>query len=208
LYYKAIGIFRDQAAVDKSPRWTGARAGDIMFEDVNKDGKIDANDRVRINKSDVPTWTGGITMNFQYRGFDLSTLIQGAAGAVRYINTESGEIGNYLKSFYDNRWTPQNMDAQGPRTFNRSNEYWMSQRNTYWLHKTDYVRLKNIELGYNLSSLLPRTTGIQNIRVYVNAYNLVTFSPDMKDFDPEMGNGGGQGYPLQKIVNGGITVSF
>lgn len=208
LYYQAIGIFKDQAQVDKTPHWAGARPGDIIFEDVNSDGKIDAKDRVRNNKSNIPRWTGGITLSAQYMGFDFSALIQGAAGAVQYINTESGEIGNFLQSFYDARWTEANPNASGPRTFNRTNEYWMNQRNTYWLHKTDYVRLKTIELGYSLPASIMRRLGVQNVRVYVNAYNLLTYSPGMKDFDPELGSGSGQGYPLQKIVNGGIAVTF
>jgi hypothetical protein len=208
LYYQAIGIYKDQAEVDKTPHWAGARAGDIIFEDVNGDGKIDANDKVRNDKSNIPRWTGGISFGAQYKGFDFSALIQGAAGAVQYINTESGEIGNFLQSFYDERWSPEHPDASGPRTFNRSNEYWMNQRNTYWLHKTDYVRLKTIELGYSLPGSLLRKWSVQNVRVYVNAYNLLTYSPGMEDFDPELGSGSGQGYPLQKIVNGGITVTF
>ncbi|WP_347157927.1 SusC/RagA family TonB-linked outer membrane protein [Pontibacter chitinilyticus] len=207
LYYQAIGIFTDQAAVDAYPHWSGARPGDIIFEDVNGDGVIDAKDRVRNNKSNVPTWTGGFTARVGYKGFDLSMLIQGAMGAVNYINTESGEIGNFLQSFYDERWTEANPTASGPRVFNRSNEYWVGQRNTYWLHKTDYIRLKNIELGYSLPSFT-QNWGIKQMRVYVNAYNFLTYSPDYKDFDPELSSGSGQGYPLQKIINGGISVTF
>jgi TonB-dependent starch-binding outer membrane protein SusC len=207
LYYNAIGIFKDQAAVDAYPHWAGARPGDIIFEDVNGDKKIDANDRVRLEKSDIPTWTGGINLNLGYKGFDVTALVQGAAGAVRYNTTESGEIGNFLQSFYDNRWTPENPNASGPRTFNRSNEYWISQGNTYWLNKTDYVRLKNIELGYTLPAFTEKWN-IQKARIYVNAFNLLTYSPDYKDFDPELSSGSGQGYPLQKIVNGGVSITF
>ncbi|MFD3000603.1 SusC/RagA family TonB-linked outer membrane protein [Pontibacter toksunensis] len=207
LFYQAIGIFADQAAIDAYPHWSGARPGDIIFEDVNGDGIIDANDRVRNDKSNIPRLTGGITTRLGYKGFDLSMLIQGAAGAVNYISTESGEIGNFLQSFYDNRWTEQNPNASGPRAFNRSNEYWVGQRNTYWLRKTDYVRLKNIEIGYSLPEFTQRW-GIQKMRVYVNAFNFLTYSPDYKDFDPELGSGSGQGYPLQKIVNGGLSVTF
>jgi TonB-linked SusC/RagA family outer membrane protein len=207
LYYQAIGIFADQAAVDAYPHWSGARPGDIIFKDVNEDGTIDANDRVRNDKSNTPTLTGGITAQLGYKGFDLSMLIQGAAGAVNYISTESGEIGNFLQSFHDNRWTEENPNASGPRVFNRSNEYWVGQRNTYWLRSTDYVRLKNIELGYSLPEFTQKW-GIQRMRVYVNAFNFLTYSPDYKDFDPELGAGSGQGYPLQKIVNGGLSVTF
>lgn len=219
LYYQATGIFRDSNQVSKTPHLTGARPGDVIFADVNNDGKIDANDRIRIMKSDIPTFTGGITLSLRYQNFDFSTLIQGAAGGVRYISTESGEIGNFLQSFAENRWTVQNPNASGPRTFNRSNEYWVGNQNTYWLHKTDYVRLKNIEIGYNLPADMMRRAGIQNLRVYINAYNLLTYCPGLKDFDPELTttNGGatgtnvstsGQSYPLQKIINGGISVTF
>ncbi len=220
LYYKAIGIFRDEDAVSKYPHWSGARAGDIMFEDINGDGKIDANDRIRITQSNIPTFTAGITASLQYKGFDLSMLIQGATGGVRYLEHESGEIGNFLKSVADNRWTAANPDASGPRTFNRSNEYWVSNWNTYWLRKTDYVRLKNIELGYNLPASIIDRVGMQNLRVYVNAFNLLTYSPDFKEFDPELTGGdrnsptggnigtSGQSYPLQKIINFGISATF
>jgi TonB-linked SusC/RagA family outer membrane protein len=212
MYYKAIGIFHTQADVEKYPHMAGARPGDVIFEDIagpdgKPDGKIDGWDRIRIYRSDIPRFTGGITGNLQYRGFDLSVLIQGALGAVRYISTESGEIGNFLQSFAENRWTDANPNASGPRTFNRSNEYWVGQANTYWLRSTDYVRLKNIELGYNLPASIIRKAGIQNFRVYVNAYNFLTWSR-MKDFDPELGAGSGQGYPLQKTINFGASVTF
>jgi TonB-linked SusC/RagA family outer membrane protein len=208
LYYQANGIFRDSAQVSKTPRLDGARPGDIIFADHNGDGKITADDRIRIQKSDIPTFTGGLTLAVQYKGFDFSALVQAATGAVRYISTESGEIGNFLQSFAANRWTVANPNTSGPRTFNRGNEYWVSNANTFWLHKTDYLRLKNIELGYNLPASLTRRASIQNIRIYINAFNLLTHSPDMTDFDPELGSGSGQGYPLQKIINGGLSVTF
>lgn len=208
LYYQAIGIFRTAADLAKYPHMSNARTGDIIFQDVNGDGEITADDRVRFDKSDMPTFTGGLTVALQFKGFDLSLLLQAATGAVRYISTESGEIGNFLKSFSDNRWTEQNPNASGPRTFNRGNEYWVAQGNTFWLHKTDYLRLQNFEIGYNLPGTLLDRIRVQKIRVYVNALNFLTYSPDMKDFDPELGTGSGQGYPLQKIINGGISVTF
>ncbi len=209
-YYKAIGIFNDEAEIAKYPYMANfnPKPGDVIFEDVSNDGKIDANDQIRVEKSDIPTFTGGITLGAQWKGFEFNMLIQGAAGAVRYISTESGEIGNFLKSFADERWTPSNPNASGPRTFNRGNEYWVGQGNTYWLRNTDYIRLKNVELAYSLPAGLIRRANIQNLRVYVNAFNLLTYSPDFKDWDPEMGTNSGQGYPLQKIVNTGIALTF
>ncbi len=209
LYYQAIGIFRDQAQVDATEaKWANARPGDIIFEDVNRDGKIDANDRVRNEKTTVPRFMGGVKTKLKYAGFDLEILFQGAAGAVQYVQTESGEIGNYLKSFYDERWTPENPNATGPRTFNRDNEYWRNNRNTHFLRKTDYLRLKNLQLGYSLPAGLIERMHIKGLRFYVSGLNLFTFSPDFKDFDPETNTNNGQGYPLQKVVNGGLTFTF
>ncbi len=208
LYYVATGVFKTDADVAKYAHIDGARAGDVIFKDVNEDGKITGDDRVRNYKNNIPTFTGGINLNLSYKGFDLAILVQGAAGAVNYISTESGEIGNYLQSFADGRWTTAEPNDSKPRTFNRSNEYWVGLGNTYWLRKTDYVRLKNLQLGYSLPANINRRLGIQMLRFYVSGYNLLTYSPDYKDFDPEASAGSGQSYPLQRVVTGGLTLTF
>jgi TonB-linked SusC/RagA family outer membrane protein len=212
LYYDAIGIFRDEAAVEAYPHWENARPGDIIFRDVNKDGVIDGLDRVRIDKNDVPRFTGGVSLGVSYRQFDLSVLFQGAAGAVRFVSTESGYIGNFLKDFYDKRWTAEHPDAPGPRAYNRDAEYWRNNRNTYFLKNSDYVRLKTLEVGYTLPAAVAGKLGFENIRMFVNGYNLFTFSPGLKDFDPESGHsdlgGESQPYPAQRVINGGINLTF
>ncbi|HEY4787278.1 MAG TPA: SusC/RagA family TonB-linked outer membrane protein [Bacteroidales bacterium] len=208
LYYRAIGVFKDDASLNAYPHWTGARPGDIIFEDYNKDGKIDANDRVMYDKSRTPIFTGGVNLYAKYKGLDLSVLFQGAAGGVFYQDSESGDFANYLKDFYDHRWTEQNPSDKYPRTYNRTNEYWMNQANTYWLHKTDYIRLKNIELGYTLPSSITKRYSISSFRLYVSAFNLLTYSPDMKNYDPENSNNRGYNYPLSKVVNVGLNVTF
>lgn len=212
LYYEAIGIFRDEAHVNSYPHWENARPGDIIFKDVNNDGAINGLDRVRNEKNDIPTFTGGLNVAITYKQFDLSALVQGAAGAVRYISTESGQIGNFLKEFYDTRWTPENPDANGPRAYNRDAEYWRNNRNTYFLKKSDYARLKNLEFGYTLPDKLNSRIGVENMRIYLSGYNLLTFSPDIKDFDPESVqtslSGQSQPYPAQRVINAGISVTF
>ena len=208
LYYEAIGIFRDEAHVESYPHWAGARPGDIIFRDYNEDGVIDGNDRVRNDKSRTPIYTGGLNLDLGWKGIDLSLLFQGAFGGVFYQTTESGDFANFLKSFYDNRWTEDNPNASFPRTYNRSNEYFVNQQNTFWLHKTDYIRLKNIELGYTLPTDWTKKFGVQNLRVYISGYNLLTFAPDMKDYDPENTSGSGYNYPLNKVINFGVNVTF
>ena len=207
LYYQAIGIFKDQAAIDAYPHWTGARPGDVIFKDVNEDGKITALDKVRSDKTNMPTLQGGLGINLQYKDFDFSLLFQGSAGAVQYIKTESGETGNYLKTDFDSRWTSDNIEASKPRIFN-GDEYWAStNRNTYFLHSTDYVRLKNAELGYNFPKILNQKMGLENLRIYLSGFNLLTFS-SFKNFDPENSSSTGQSYPLSRVVTIGLSVTF
>lgn len=211
LYYKAIGVFQSQEEIDNYPHWAGARPGDIIFEDYNDDKVIDGNDRIRIDKTRIPRFTYGINLGAAWKGIDLSMLFQGAAGGIFYEATESGDFANFLESFYENRWTEENPSTTYPRTYNRSNEYWVNQANTFWVHKSDYIRLKTLELGYTLPSKWLGRTGLQRVRVYFSGYNLFTIAPGMKDYDPESpanGTGAGYYYPLSKVINFGLNINF
>ena len=205
LYYQAIGIFKDQAAVDAYPHWAGARPGDIIFKDVNGDKVIDGLDRVRSEKNDYPRFIGGLNASIRYKQFDVTILVQGAAGAQQYVRAESGEIGNYYKDFAEKRWTPENINASYPRTFNRDEEYWGSQQNTFWLRSTDYIRLKNLEIGYTFPMNTNKSLGIEGLRLYMNGTNLLTIDK-AKIIDPE--TSGGTSYAPQRIITAGLTLTF
>ena len=205
LYYNAIGIFKDQGAIDAYPHWAGAMPGDVIFEDVNKDNKIDGLDRVMNDYNNMPRFIGGATVDLKYKGFDLTMLIQGATGARVNLSVESGEIGNFYKEYADNRWTPENPSSTYPRTWNRDEEYWRIQGNTFWLQNMNYVRLKNLEIGYSLPASVNQSLHISLLRFYVNGQNLLTSAK--QDFiDPELQSG--TDYPLQRIVTGGLTLTF
>jgi hypothetical protein len=142
-----------------------------------------------------------------FKNFDLSILFQGAAGAKQYIGTgEMGNIGNYLQYIHDNRWTVENPSSEHPRIANRGDQYY-SGNNTYWLRDADYIRLKNMELGYTLPARLTSKAGMSSLRVYVSGLNLLTFDK-MKVYDPETDNTNGQYYPQSRIVSGGLSVAF
>lgn len=223
LYYKVTGVYQDQKEVDASVHWLGARPGDLIFEDVNNDGKIDANDRIRPNKNSTPNWTGGLTLGAEWKNISFSIFFQGSAGAVQYVATESGDIGNYFEDYAKNRWIPDPSDKKGltpapaglpysgPRTFDRGDTYWSPQGsndNTYFLRNTDYIRLKTLELGYNLpNKMLSHLGGINNFRIYVNGYNLITWDK-FKLMDPEASNAAGDYYPQTRIFNIGLNVTF
>lgn len=206
LYYKAIGIFRDQAHLDSYPHWGGARPGDVIFEDVNGDGTIDGLDRIRSEKTDLPTHVGGFNIDLEYKNVYTSLFFQWATGAVRYDYFDmQGEAGNFLKRDVEGRWTENNIDAEKPRIWNRYFEYWRGNNNTYWLQNADYMRLKNVELGYNFPTSMVQKMSLQAARIYFTGSNLLTFT-GIKDFDPETTSP--TAYPLNKIYNIGVSLTF
>jgi TonB-linked SusC/RagA family outer membrane protein len=227
LVYKSAGAFKDQAQIDAETTTNPAGEagkiyygdvtgkllpGDMRFEDYNGDGKINADDKVRLNKSITPNFNFGVTMNFQYKNFDLAILFQGATGALLAFGTESGDIGNYLKYSYDHRWTIDHPSSVDPRLAIRGDTYYTGGNfgsNTYFLYNKNYIRLKNVELGYNFSSGLIQKIGLSNLRLYVNGLNLVTWNKyKNKLFDPETTNGGGQYYPQARVINTGLRLTF
>lgn len=217
LVYQFDGVFKSQAEIDASTVKYGditgnLRPGDMKFKDVNGDGKISADDRVRTEKVARPWFTGGASFNLGYKAFDLSILFQGAAGGLQLVGlTESGDIGNYLKYDYDHRWTIDNPTDKYPRLTNRGNRYYTNTGqagfNSYFLKSNNYLRLKNIELGYNLPSEIGSKLGLSKFRVYVNGLNLLTIDK-IKVWDPESTNSGGQYYPQSRVINAGIRVAF
>lgn len=178
----------------------------MKYRDVNGDGKINGDDRVRNSKSTQPTFTGGLNIALQYKNFDATILMQGAAGGALPVNTLSGEIGNFTQDYYDHRWSPDNPSSVDPRVNDRNDTYWATG-NTYWLRSTNYVRLKNLEIGYGLGELFKKKAGISSFRIYANCLNLFTLDK-LKIFDPETINGNGQYYPQSRVINAGFTLTF
>ena len=211
LPYEYDGVFKDQKEIDDNKiDYSGLtptlHPGDMKYKDINGDGKINGDDRIRLDKTNEPTFTGGINISVGYKEFDLSILFQGATGGLLYIGTESGDIGNYLQYSYDHQWTIDNPSSVDSRIANRGNTYY-SGGNTYFLRSSDYFRLKNIELGYNLSAKLGKKAGINALRIYVNALNLATWDK-LKIYDPESTSGSGQYYPQSRILNAGVRITF
>jgi hypothetical protein len=122
---------------------------------------------------------------------------------------ESGTVGNFYSSWADNRWSPTNTNGTYPRVDTRTSASVNGglYNNTFWLNDASFLRLKNIELGYNLGSSVLRKAKLQDVRVYLNAFNLFTITK-VKDYDPEGNSGSGQFYPQQKIINIGVNVKF
>ncbi len=210
LYYIDDGIWSTQDEIDSAPaHWPGAQPGDIRFQDVNGDGQINGEDRVRIEENGTPDIIGSFHLGASIGQFDVSVLFQGATQVRHYAFTGSvGEFGNYFQEWADNRWTPENTDASGPRAWNRVDPYWASNQNTFFLRDAKYLRLKSARISYSLpANLLNRVGGMSQVQLYLSGRNLFTFTP-LKIMDPEIRSGGAQSYPLERAYTVGLQMSF
>lgn len=208
LLYQSLGVYNTQDELDQYPGVPGAGLGDLIYKDVNGDGEITANDRIRESLTNVPRITYGFTLAANYGNFDLSLLLQGQAQVAQYVLPESGSIGNFFSSWADNRWTPSNTEGSYPRVAVRtSSSVNGSYRNDFWFYNTAFLRIKNVELGYNVSPEIASKVKLKSARVYISAFNLATFSK-VKDFDPEGQSESAQFYPQQQIFNIGANLKF
>lgn len=208
LYYKSDGIFNTQEELDAAPiQPNGTSVGDIKIVDLNDDGVINGNDRYQTYASPTPEFVFGLSSNFEYKGFDLTLFFQGQARGFTYDGTltELGEfdLDNNVVYRAKNRWTPDN---QVGATMPRSNMFKGAGATDFFLYNTAFIRLKNVELGYNFSNLLPNS-GFNSIRVYVSGTNLLTWAKEISWRDPEI-NGGFATYPPLRIINFGVNVGF
>lgn len=187
-------------------------AGDVIYRDLNGDGKIDEKDRTAIGKPTYPLYTLGINLGFSYKGFDFSMTWAGAFETSRLLSSTYripfGESNNssLMKYMIDEAWTPEKGNAaKAPAlTFvNKSHNYYDSD---LWLRDASYVRLKNMEIGYTLPAKVVKSMKLGSLRVYASGYNLLTFDK-LKVADPEADTDG-QVYPLMKIINFGLKLGF
>ncbi|MCK9618781.1 MAG: TonB-dependent receptor [Lentimicrobiaceae bacterium] len=210
LYYNAIGIFRDQAQINSTPHLVGATPGDIIFQDANNDGVINSRDQIRINETNVPQIVYGFTTSFSYKGFDLSALFQGQANAIFYSNwfgRFNSDVGNFFTARAEGRWTPQNIEGTMPRNDYGGNSNLV--QSTQWLKDAGFLRLKNLELGYNLPKRITEKLKVQGFRIFVNGFNLFYLYDHLKDWgqDPEANNTTFY-YSQQRVLNMGFNLTF
>jgi TonB-linked SusC/RagA family outer membrane protein len=209
LLYNAIGIFRSAEDIAKYPHLSNAQPGDLILQDYNNDGKITADDQVRSKYSNVPQITYGVLLNADYRSFDISVVFAGQARVSQFVLPEAGTVGNFYSSWADNRWSPSNPNGSYPRVDTRTSASINGGQNpsTFWLNNASFLRLKNVELGYNVTNPILSRMKLQSLRLYVSAFNLFTITK-VKDYDPEGNNYSGQFYPQQRIVNLGVGLRF
>ncbi|MBO4607560.1 MAG: SusC/RagA family TonB-linked outer membrane protein [Prevotella sp.] len=208
----AIGLFKDQADIDASPKqnFSTVYPGDIKYLDVNKDGVIDANDTKKIGYSGyAPEIFYNAHAGVEYKGFGIDLLFQGVGNYSANLNAKGMywpllNTTNLSQQAYDGRWTTSNPDAKFPRlsTTSNANNY---QTSTFWQRDRSFLKLRNVELYYNLpKTLLEQTRIIKNAKVYVRGTDL--FCADhLDEADPESY---GVSAPLNKSIVAGVALSF
>lgn len=215
--YIAQGLFQNAAEVKAHADQTGispnTAPGDIMYKDVNGDGKIDANDRVVLG-SNFPKVTFGLNIYLNWKEFDLSAFFQGSAGVKNYISGialgENGIATGKPTAAMLNSWTPNNPNATFPRLWlNYTQNDPSSVTSSYWVRNASYVRLKNAQFGYTLPGKWAKAIGVKKLRVYYSGQNIVTFTSFYKWIDPEAPTGeSGYDFPQVKINSLGLNVTF
>ena len=192
--YKTAGIFQNMAEVNAYTNSTGgliqplAKPGDFRWVDADGDGKITDLDKTFLGSS-IPKYTFGLTLNLDFKSFDLMVFAQGAAGNKIFQGLRRLDISNSnWQTVALSRWTGDGTSKTYPRlTSNDTNENF-GKMSDFYLEKGDYVRLKVAQLGYSLPNSLVSKIGANKLRFYVSAENLLTLTK-YTGYDPEIGGG-------------------
>lgn len=228
LYENFVYVFEhfvaDQEEADRLNKigyqpWGQLIPGDVVYKDLDRNGVIDDEDRTAMGNPRSPELMFGIPFGFQYKNFDFSVLLQGATKSSILLNGaavfdfpqfEQDKIGRVKKMHLD-RWTPETAaTAKYPALHYGTHDNNKNGNSSLFLYDASYLRLKNVEIGYNVSPKLLRKFHVQQARIYVQGLNLLTFDKlgDV-DIDPETKSGDGASwYPIQKVFNFGIDITF
>ena len=215
--FKTQGIFQNQAEVNNYTNANGgliqpnATPGDFRWQDLNGDGEITDDDKTYIG-SPLPKYTYGITLNVDYKGFDLLVFGQGSIGNQIFQGLRRLDIGNanYQTSVLG-RWTGEGTSDTYPKVSTTDNNKNFSNPSDFYLEDGDYFRFKTIQIGYKLPTNIIGKIGLSSTRIYMTGENLFTFTK-YSGYDPEIGGnvfGVDRGYyPQAKSLMFGVNLQF
>jgi len=209
--YKTDGLFQTEEEIAGYPVFMrAAKPGDVKVLDLNKDGKINADDMTYLGNS-FPKYTFGSSINLSYEGWGLNVLFQGASGVGVRLARALAEQGNYEgfthKIITNNFWTPDHTDARFARPTKKDLR---NQASTdRMVIDGSYLRLKNVQLSYQLPAAVAKKLYLDNLRFFVSATNLFTISELTEwNMDPETLSGWQDYYPQTGLYSVGVNVRF
>jgi TonB-linked SusC/RagA family outer membrane protein len=216
--YRVVGVFQDIEDVNSYTGANGqliqptAQPGDFKYADINNDGVIDGKDNVILGNPN-PRYLYGINTTWRYKAFDLTFDIQGVGGVEIYNATLGARFGteNFTKDFYDNRWTEDRPSNEYPSANIGGGQNYRS--NSFYVENGAYVRLRNIQIGYNVPTAAISRSRISSLRIYANAQNALTLTK-YRGMTPEIGGAPTRAgvdtnvYPIFATYNVGVNVTF
>jgi TonB-linked SusC/RagA family outer membrane protein len=208
--WQAIGFFKDAADLANSPKPANSKAevGDLKYQDLNGDGIINDDDKGAIGHPQIPNTTYGISGGMNYEGFDFSFLLQGAMNGSVRLSDELiyDNLGRFQESHLG-RWTPETAETATYPKLHVTNTANNRNFSSFWLRPADYMRLKNVEIGYKLTPGFIKRIGMESVRIHANGSNLITWDK-LGIVDPESPGGRGENYPQQKVYSFGMNFNF
>lgn len=213
--YVTDGIFQTQEEVESAAFQSNETApGDIRFKDLDGNGTVDANDRTYIGNP-TPRFTYGLNTDFEWKGLELNVFFQGSEGNDIYLNTIRYDF-TYVNRPASalTRWTGAGTSNSEPRV-SLSDPNQNARVSDRFVEDGSYLRVKTVQLGYNLPSKWLKKSRCEKMKVYMTAQNLLTFTK-YAGFDPEIGNIGGSlevgidrgFYPQARTIMGGVSLTF
>lgn len=221
-YYalRSNGFFQSDEEAAAAPHLEGVvpRAGDIRYidkpdENGNTDGVINDDDRFVVG-NDFPRYTFGFNYGLQWKGFFFSAFLQGVGMRSRWMRGEAVEAFHNnnegpVHDFHIDRWTPVNTDATYPRLTMGSESTNNATKSDFWIQDAAYLRVKNVQMGYDFQGDWLKAIRLQNLRAYVSVENALTFSKMKGGWDPEYNaDGSGRAYPVARVWSVGLNVKF
>lgn len=205
------GVFQSQDEISKAPKQQFTpKPGDLRYTDINGDNVVDAKDRMVIGGA-FPKFNYGFNLNMEYKGFDLSVFFQGVEGRKVYVSEWGiAPFRQYSRPpvFWRDAWTPENHSNTIPAIYNDQYNP-NTQVSDWWLRDASYLRLKNLQFGYQLSPGMLKRLHLQNLRLYFSGDNLLTFTHFFKGGDPERVDEGRFAiYPQATVYTFGIKATF
>ena len=214
--YKVLGFFTSQEDINNSPDQTTLGGpiipGDLKYEDTNGDNIINEGDIQPIGYSRVPEIVYSITPEISWKGFTLNATMQGAANASVLFTSNAGfefggaAGGGQVTKTHQDYWTVDNQNAKYP-SLHLNPLHSNKNVNSFHLKSGNYVRLRNIQLSYDLPEQICKKLNLTNVKILLGGNNLKTWSK-VDGFDPETSDQKGETYPQQKIYNLGININL